>query len=91
VKAFLSPKVILSTLLLCLTAAFLVNRALAPLYKRFDMSDCQAAYAGAKTHQDSLRVDLHPAVSPTRGKKYCGELRAQRAVTAADLPVAAPR
>ena len=86
-------RVFLSVVLLCLSVAFLVNRALAPLYGRFDAVECQAAYSAAHTMRDTMRVDLHPAVpfGGGRQKGYCSQHRAGRAATVADLSAPATR
>jgi hypothetical protein len=61
--------------------------ATAPLFAVYDASDCQAAYARAHTLADSARVDLHPYKASARaGKRRCGEVRARRVITAADIP-----
>jgi hypothetical protein len=64
-----------------------VNRVFAPLYGRFDAAECRAAYAKARTHHDSVAVDLHPALATGGGrmKHLCGEVRARQVQSAAVL------
>ena len=49
--------------------------AFAPLYKRWDARQCRAAYAAARTREDTSRVDMHP-YRARNGR--CGELRTTR-------------
>jgi len=80
-------RVVMSVCLLIIGGALIVNRALAPLYGRYDEVECRAAYAKARTHHDSMAVDLHPALATNGGrmKHRCGEVRARRVQSVADL------
>ena len=85
-------RVVVSACLLAIGGALIVNRALAPLYGRYDEAECRAAYARARTHHDSVAVDLHPALATNGGrlKHWCGEVRARRVQSVADLRLQSP-
>lgn len=52
-----------------------------PQYGKYNLERCIKAYANARDHGDTARVDLHPYHSEwdNRGRHVCGEVRAQRA------------
>lgn len=69
---------LLSLVLLLAIVAVVLTLATAPLYSRYEPAECEAAYRGARTLADTLRIDLHPAHSAMNGKRgRCGEVRAQ--------------
>ena len=80
-------KVVFSLLLLVVIAAAGVWLLQGPLYSRYTAAECVDAYARARTHTDSAHVDLHP-YAPANGSTLdhrCGEVRAVRADSAANL------
>jgi len=66
---------------LALIGALVGWMASGPLYGRYNLQGCIKAYADARDHGDTARVDLHPYHSEwdNRGRHFCGEVRAQRA------------
>jgi hypothetical protein len=80
-------RVVLSGVLLLIGGAFVMNRVLAPLYGRYTAADCRAAYSKARTHHDSVAVDLHPALATDGGRMrhLCGEVRARPVASVAAL------
>lgn len=71
-------------------AALLAGTAIlrGPLYPRYTADECLGAYDRASTRADTARIDLHPYVGgggPPAAHR-CGEVRARRATTLADLP-----
>jgi hypothetical protein len=83
-------KMLLSGILLLIGSALVVNRVLAPLYGRFDAAECRSAYAAARTHHDTVTVDLHPYGAAGSRRRLCGQLRARNVGTVADLAALLP-
>jgi len=79
-------KVLLAVGIVISIALLALKLATAPLYAVYDAADCQSAYARSRTMGDTARVDLHPyKASAGAGKHRCGEVRARRAITPADI------
>jgi hypothetical protein len=56
--------------------------ASAPLYARYDAAQCRDAYAKARTHHDTVAVDLHPFGKGRQStRRTCGEIRSVAVVT----------
>jgi hypothetical protein len=70
-------RIIFSIGLVLAMLAVAVKLAFAPLYRRYDARQCREAYAAARTHAESVAVDLHPygARHESRNRR-CGETRA---------------
>lgn len=70
-------------------AAFVAGLAIiqAPLYGRYSAEECHRAYRDATTRGDTARIDLHPyaAARGHKGKRRCGEVRAQLVATETDI------
>ena len=64
---------------LALIVTLLAWMASGPQYGKYNLQGCIKAYADARNHGDTARVDLHPYHSEwdNRGRHVCGEVRAQ--------------
>ena len=66
-------------------AALLLKLAAAPLYGRYNASECRSAYARAHNIADTARVDLHPYGAVRGPSRRCGEVRARTLRAPADI------
>jgi hypothetical protein len=71
-----SFKVVAAVGLAVIIIVVIAKLAAAPLYARYDERQCRAAYADARTRQDTVAVDLHPYASRRKSRNArCGEVR----------------
>jgi hypothetical protein len=80
-------KNVASILLLIAMCALGLKLAGGPLYVRYTTAECSSAYARARTHGDSARINLHPyRKAGSAIKHYCSEVIAPRLGNGVDIP-----
>jgi hypothetical protein len=82
-------KILISVAILVVLVGIGVFLAGAPLHTPYTRVECAAAYAGARTRADTMKVDLHRlrTESGTRDNRRCGSTRAVASQVGSDMLV----